>query len=65
VDAVDIFRRMTAICSWPALEKTNKLGVSPGLVHGSRWPGASLEDDLIRDSVGDSKAADGHNDNGE
>jgi hypothetical protein len=45
VDAVDIFRRMTAICSWPAL--------------------ASLEDDLIRDSVGDSKAADGHNDNGE
>jgi hypothetical protein len=65
VDAVDIFRGMAKTCSWPALNRTNKLGVPPSSVYGSRWSGASLEDDLVQDSVGASKPADGCNDNGE
>ena len=64
-DVVDIFKGMAEICSWPAPEKETKLGDPPSLVHGSRWSGASLEDDLIQESVSASKAADGHNDNGE
>jgi hypothetical protein len=65
VDAVNISKGMAEICSWPAPEKTTKLGVPPSSVHGSRWSGASLEDNLVQESVGASKAADGHNDNGE
>jgi hypothetical protein len=64
-DAVDIFIGMAEICSWPAPEKTTKLGDPPSSVHGSRWSGASLEDNMVQESVGASKAADGHNDNGE
>jgi hypothetical protein len=65
VDAVGIFQGIAEIRSWPAPEKTNKLGVPLSSVHESRWSGASLEDDLVQESVGASKAADGHNDNGE
>jgi hypothetical protein len=43
---------MAATCSWPAPEKTNKPGIPPGSVHGSRSSGTSLEDDLVQDSVG-------------
>jgi hypothetical protein len=48
VDAVDISKGMAEICSWPAPEKTTKLGDPPSSVHGSRWSGASLEDDLVQ-----------------
>jgi hypothetical protein len=65
VAAVDIFKGMAEICSWPAPKKTIKLGGRPSSVHGSRRSGASLEDDLVQESVGASKAADGHNDNGD
>jgi hypothetical protein len=64
-DVVDIFKGMAEICSWPAPEETTKLGDPPSSVHGSSWSGASLEDDLVQESVGASKAADGHSDNGE
>jgi len=63
VDAVNISKGMAEICSWPAPEKTTKLGDPPSSVHGSRWSGASLEDNLVQESVSASKAADGHNDN--
>jgi hypothetical protein len=65
MDAVDIFREMAEIYSWPAPEKTNKLDIPPSSVYESRWSGASLEDDLVQESVSASKAADSHNDNGE
>ena len=48
---------MAETCSWPALNRTNKLGVPPSSVYGSRWSGASLEDDLVQESVGASKPA--------
>jgi hypothetical protein len=56
---------MTEIRSWPAPEKTNKLSVPPSSVHELRWSGASLEDDLVQESVGASKVADGYNGEGE
>jgi hypothetical protein len=37
VDAVGIFQGIAEIRSWPAPEKTNKLGVPPSSVHESRW----------------------------
>jgi hypothetical protein len=64
VDAVDIFRGMAESCSWPTLNRTNKLGISLLIRIGLNGSGASLEDDLVQDSVGASKPANGRNNNG-
>jgi hypothetical protein len=53
--------RWPEIYSWPALNRTNKLGVPPNAVHRSCWSGVSLEDDLVHDSVSSNKPAHSHN----
>jgi hypothetical protein len=61
-DTADSGINMAKTCSWPAPNRTDKLGILLSAVHRSRRSGISL--DLVHDSVGGRKPADSHNANG-